>query len=192
MKIQPQVNRSGDTIGWCHWCEACESLHCFRIEHPQNEGRPTWKFDGSVETPSFHPSMRLFTGPKNSPKTICHYFVKAGRIEYCEDSPHRLRGQKRELLDVDVVLADRAYRYQYEERVADRLRALIQLDLEWARKVMPGESADDVRLVAMHRSRYENDQVPREFRIESGAWLLERGLLRANLHPVLPDGKLPK
>jgi hypothetical protein len=191
MKLQPQVNQSGEVVGYCHWCEACESIHCFRIEHPFNANGPTWKFDGNMDSPSFHPSMRLFTGHKNSPNTVCHYFVKGGMIDYCNDSPHRLRGQKIELLHVDVVLAERQARYAHEALVDERFRALVQLDLEWARKAMPGETGDEVRLVAMHRARYENDKVPPDFRIESGRWLRERGLLRSNLHPVLEGDKLP-
>lgn len=192
MKIQPQVNTSGEVIGYCHWCEACESLHCFRIEHPFNANGPTWKFDGNMDAPSFHPSMRLFTGHKNSPNTICHYFVKGGMIDYCNDSPHRLREQKIELLHVDVVMAERQARYEHERLTGERFVALVNLDLDWARKAMPGESADDVRLVALHRARYESVKVPPELRIESGAWLRERGLLRSNLHPVLPGDKLPE
>jgi hypothetical protein len=158
MKLQPQVNQSGEVVGYCHWCEACESMHCFRIEHPFNANGPTWKFDGNMDSPSFHPSMRLFTGHKNSPNTVCHYFVKGGMIDYCNDSPHRLRGQKIELLHVDVVLAERQARYAHEALVDDRFRALVQLDLEWARKAMPGETGDEVRLVAMHQSALRERQ----------------------------------
>jgi hypothetical protein len=32
-------------------------------------------------------------------RTLCHYFIRAGKIEFCGDSPHNLAGQTVDLPD---------------------------------------------------------------------------------------------
>lgn len=41
--------------------------------------------------------------------TICHYFIKAGRIEFCGDCTHALKGQTVDLPDFP---ADRAVAFE--------------------------------------------------------------------------------
>lgn len=75
-----------------HWCPACKCAHHYEV--------PRWGFNGNVDSPSFTPSMLIFipaydygqghSGPR---KTLCHYFITAGQIQYCGDCPHELKGQ---------------------------------------------------------------------------------------------------
>lgn len=51
-----------------------------------------WSFDGNVEAPTFSPSINLVGQ--------CHYFIRAGRIEFCTDSKHELAGQTVPLPDI--------------------------------------------------------------------------------------------
>jgi hypothetical protein len=70
-----------------HWCRGCGHGHVYPT--------PRWTFNGNVQNPSFTPSMRIFT-PKTDEQpeqTICHYFVTDGKIAYCGDSAHELKGQ---------------------------------------------------------------------------------------------------
>jgi hypothetical protein len=88
-----------------HWCPGCHEVHGFIIEG----GPPQWTFDGNYDTPTFGPSMRIYVThttddndkPLPSPvqETLCHYFIKAGKIEFCGDSPHALKGQTVDLPD---------------------------------------------------------------------------------------------
>lgn len=32
-------------------------------------------------------------------ETLCHYFIRSGKIEFCGDSPHKLSGQTVDLPD---------------------------------------------------------------------------------------------
>ena len=80
-----------------HYCPACKQLHGIRTEGPI----PLWTWNGDFEKPTFQPSVRNFTTyddegeplPKGQDRTLCHYYVKNGNIEYCGDNPHALNEQ---------------------------------------------------------------------------------------------------
>jgi len=82
--------------GYLHWCPGCESAHHIWVG---NASGPNWSFDGNVDAPTFNPSVRVFTPAYKDedceiPETTeCHYFIRAGKIEFCGDSAHDLRGQ---------------------------------------------------------------------------------------------------
>jgi hypothetical protein len=58
--------------------------------HYKNRSNASWTFDGNLEQPSFHPSMNI--GP-----SYCHYWLRNGKIEFCGDCHHSLKGQTVEL-----------------------------------------------------------------------------------------------
>ena len=76
--------------------------------------------------------------------------------------------------------------------LAERDKALIDLDMDWARRTMPDVSDDLVRLMALHKARYEVTTLPAELRHTSGQWLRERGLSRFDGTDLLPEGMLPE
>jgi hypothetical protein len=85
---------NGPTIGYMFWCPGCECGHVFYTSDPAlSGGHPQWKFDGNLMCPTFEPSLRCFHTIDGRDVTICHLFVKLGRIEFCGDSPHKLAGQ---------------------------------------------------------------------------------------------------
>ena len=93
-----------------HYCPACESIHGFAVAKPFRNGAK-WSFDGNAEAPTFAPSMNIRTGPFDDGRIdVCHYFLRAGRIEYLGDCTHGLKGQT-------VDLPDLPPRYAAPERV---------------------------------------------------------------------------
>ncbi len=78
-----------------------------------------------------------------------------------------------------------------EEFVAERDAALASLDWDYARKFMPNIT-DAVRLIAMHKARYEAVRVDPALRHESRRWLSERGYKRLIGTELLPQGELPE
>lgn len=70
-----------------HWCPACKEMHPFAVEQPFSNGH-RWSFDGNVDRPTFEPSMNISWG-----EARCHYFLRAGQIQYLGDCTHELRGQ---------------------------------------------------------------------------------------------------
>lgn len=106
-----RVNANGVTYSAIyHWCQACDQLHGVWVnEQPQDtKEKPRWTFNGSMERPTFEPSVRVFSNydendvklPNNGERTLCHYFVRDGMIDYCGDSPHAYKGQKVPLKDI--------------------------------------------------------------------------------------------
>lgn len=97
----------GGRVMLMHWCPGCDGPHGIIIENA--EGRPIWTFDGNYDRPTFTPSVRCFTTettddqdkplPAPVERTLCHYFITAGRIIFCGDSPHALAGQTVDLPD---------------------------------------------------------------------------------------------
>lgn len=74
--------------GIAHWCPGCEGVHV--IWHKKgSRGGPCWTYDGNAEAPTCSPSVRI----SDKDGTKCHYFLNAGRIEFCGDCRHSLSGQ---------------------------------------------------------------------------------------------------
>jgi hypothetical protein len=77
-----------------HWCPACDEAHVFHITTPNSNGA-RWAWDGNVEAPTFTPSMniRVNFAPEDGGPIVCHYFLRAGRIEFLGDCSHALANQ---------------------------------------------------------------------------------------------------
>lgn len=82
-----------------HWCPACGELHGFSCEQPQRNGAK-WTWDGNVNWPTFLPSMNIKIGIPARPEWRCHYFLRAGILEFLGDCTHELAGQKRGLIPI--------------------------------------------------------------------------------------------
>ena len=66
----------------------------------------------------------------------------------------------------------------------DRHTALLTLDMDYARSLMPEASGDDVRLAAMHKARHASTDMPQRLREESAAYLKAQGLTGLNGLPL--------
>jgi hypothetical protein len=70
-------------------CPGCSEHHWIPVTGPK-----AWGFDGNLESPTVTPSVKhtWHEGEERTPK-CCHYFLRAGRFEYCGDCTHSLAGQ---------------------------------------------------------------------------------------------------
>lgn len=75
--------------------------------------------------------------------------------------------------------------------LAERNKALAKMDMDYAEKMMP-KARHEVRLMAMHKARYECTAIAPVLRSESGEWLRNNGLGRLDGSPILPHGELPE
>lgn len=100
--------------GLMHWCPGCEAAHVIYTILGANNG-PIWMFDSNVTKPTFSPSVRhrwgRFFDPnfkEESPDESgqCHYFIRAGNIEFCGDCTHGLAGQTVALPELPEHLRD--------------------------------------------------------------------------------------
>lgn len=84
-------------------CPACERVHGLRV----TTGGDDWTYNGNAEAPTFSPSLSVRyshwvppatpENPKPGPQTqvhsVCHSYVRDGRIEYLGDCTHAMAGQ---------------------------------------------------------------------------------------------------
>jgi Family of unknown function (DUF6527) len=85
--------KAGQHFAWYFWCRGCLTAH-----HVDSR----WTFNGDQEKPSFQPSILITERRTDAGKLLhprCHSFVTAGKIAYCEDSTHALRGKTVEVPD---------------------------------------------------------------------------------------------
>jgi hypothetical protein len=85
--------------GYVHWCPGCEEVHGIRTEGTRPPA--LWGFDRNFESPSFDPSVNITWGKYADPagdwnedeSGRCHYFIRGGQIQFCQDSTHALSGK---------------------------------------------------------------------------------------------------
>jgi len=69
----------------CVYCPACDELHHFN---------DTWRVTDETTAPTVTPSLLVTTSKgENAEKSICHFYIRKGRIDYLGDCSHKLRGQ---------------------------------------------------------------------------------------------------
>ena len=100
-KLHGVENSAGQRLGYMLECPGCGGCHVIYTEQ-QNDLGARWNFDGNMEAPTFSPSIRVrwTEGPEHVQK-VCHFFVRAGKIEFCGDSTHALAGKTVELPEMD-------------------------------------------------------------------------------------------
>lgn len=102
------VNRT-ETGQLLFWCPGCECAHAiWTADKPNPMTSAVWTFNGDMQKPTVHPSIlvrgrepltddevdRVMSGERiDKPDTICHSFVRDGRIQFLSDCTHKLAGQ---------------------------------------------------------------------------------------------------
>lgn len=84
---------AGNRLTW--WCPGCDRPH--QIAHGAGNG-PRWGWNGSVEKPTFTPSVLVrYDGPDadkdDGQPSVCHSFVVDGSMQFLGDCTHKLAGQ---------------------------------------------------------------------------------------------------
>lgn len=113
-KISPISNTSGEQVGYSFFCPGCNDYHVY-YTRPWTGGSyvngewvpkagPVWTFTGTLENPTFRPSLRIYEGRHPDGEVshpACHLFVTDGKIHYCGDCGHDLKGQVVDMRDED-------------------------------------------------------------------------------------------
>lgn len=75
-------------------CPGCKYNHHVPAER--------WHWNGSIDFPTLSPSVKHFVPAcgNSLEETICHYFIVDGKINFCDDCKHSLRGSH-ELPEID-------------------------------------------------------------------------------------------
>jgi hypothetical protein len=103
-----KLHKSSEFV-YKHWCGGCKQKHLIPVagateEHTSITAR--WSFNGNIHAPTFSPSIHIHanadwdgTGVLRD-KTICHYFIVDGIIQYLGDCDHELAGQNVPMFDM--------------------------------------------------------------------------------------------
>lgn len=71
---------------------------CPGCKHEHSVNGKRWNWNGDVDKPTLSPSVRhYYTRPDGTEVTTCHYHIKAGMIEFCDDCQHDLSSRTVEL-----------------------------------------------------------------------------------------------
>lgn len=86
-------------------CPGCRSFHSVSTQ-VRNSSGAMWQWNGSLELPTFTPSLNVFWSYNRSDGTRidhrCHSFITAGKIQFLMGSTHELAGQTVDLLEWDT------------------------------------------------------------------------------------------
>lgn len=77
-------------------CPGCKHAHGLSTKVPNGRGS-IWKWNGSLESPTFNPSLFVRIYRDNKDVLVCHSFIRDGKIQFLDDSTHSLAGQTVEL-----------------------------------------------------------------------------------------------
>ena len=81
--LHPVTTDTGKVLVYQFWCPGCKDIHTVDTH---------WNITGSVKHPTVAPSA-LTRKPMPGFNMRCHLFIKAGKLEYLNDSTHHLKGQ---------------------------------------------------------------------------------------------------
>ena len=83
--IRAVLKLYGDEERLYFWCPGCNGLMAVCSNR--------WHWNGDIENPTLSPSILQTIGPyPDGHKDICHCFVRDGKIEFCNDCTHNVRG----------------------------------------------------------------------------------------------------
>lgn len=89
MKLRRIASSDESIVQLAFWCPGCKMLHA-----PQIKGPKAWQFDGSMELPTFSPSILVtWHSGEQRVEHRCHSFVRNGVIEFLSDCTHELAGK---------------------------------------------------------------------------------------------------
>ena len=95
MKLIP-IEHEGKVARYLFWCPGCKQMHPYSVaDAPPYQN---WTFNGDLDKPTFTPSL-LCNG--HDAALRCHLFVTSGKIAYCGDCFHELKGQTVDMVEVD-------------------------------------------------------------------------------------------
>jgi len=101
MKMLSQKLCKGLGNRFCHYCPGCKQLHGFYVDSPNPSNGARWQFDGNLSAPTFNPSMNITAHDEEyGIHDVCHYFLRAGKLQFLSDCTHKLAGQEVELPDL--------------------------------------------------------------------------------------------
>lgn len=97
----PKVLQWGNKGEYVFRCPGCKSLHVINTINP-NHNRAKWSFSGTLDNPSFTPSINCkYEFPAGAPPKICHFIITNGMIDFKSECSHGLAGHIIAMPDIE-------------------------------------------------------------------------------------------
>lgn len=119
MKAKLNKEWNGKPGVYTIFCPGCDSQHLIPTQESIYTSGAVWHFSGTVDSPTFRPSLVVTTGTYVDPSIIkpgmseeqkkwieehserCHAWISNGYIQYLGDCTHKLKNQTVPLPDLD-------------------------------------------------------------------------------------------
>jgi len=80
------------------YCPGCKCEHYIAVSN-NDCGFPVWQWNGDTTKPTISPSIKVeYHGADKD--TVCHSFIRNGKIQYLNDCTHELTGKTVDMVDV--------------------------------------------------------------------------------------------
>lgn len=96
-KYQDTLSRVRNYVEW--YCPACKEIHWVWANSKRAIPNKNWSYNGNDKNPTLTPSVNISAGPRYR----CHSTMTAGKIHYCDDCSHNMRGQVVPMVEIKLV-----------------------------------------------------------------------------------------
>jgi hypothetical protein len=76
-------------------------MHSIPVKRIGEEAKHNWEFNDDVNCPTISPSILVRSGFSDL-KIICHFFIRAGYIQFLPDCTHELAGKTVEMKECEA------------------------------------------------------------------------------------------
>ncbi|WP_420485245.1 DUF6527 family protein [Iningainema tapete] len=91
-KLLP-IYENSRIVGFFFDCPGCKMGHAVHARPYKNKIGASWTFNGSLDKPTFRPSILAKVERSDVQAMVCHSFVTDGRIRFLQDCTHSLVGR---------------------------------------------------------------------------------------------------
>ena len=95
------VVKNGIVTDYMFDCPACGYSHVLHIFNSEVSYRDNWNFNGSLEKPTFTPSLLNTVYRSDGKIQVCHLYITDGTIQYLADCTHSMAGQTVKMMEWD-------------------------------------------------------------------------------------------
>lgn len=105
MRAKLVVDSEGRIYGYRINCPGCAAAgqHSAHVIPTGEHIATRWVFNGDVQRPTFSPSLHgEWEWGEQRVRSVCHSFIRDGRIEFLNDCTHPLAGQTVDLHEIQA------------------------------------------------------------------------------------------
>lgn len=122
MSVLRLMEKNQQTSRYSFWCPGCDTMHWVSIAGPTPGSGVYWTLVGTVDKPTFQPSIlvswsswdppvtpenmeqwREKAWPQNKVDNKCHLFISQAQIQFLPDCTHKLAGKTVPMVELETL-----------------------------------------------------------------------------------------